>query len=303
MKRFWFLTLVVVVVFSLMFIAGCGTNVEVPPGHVGKKATDSGLSSKIIYPKKLRLSDFCLNCNDLVLAEVADYPVKEKMTIFMPEDELNLTVDTRTVLAVSDSEETIDSIYARLSPKPTPDNRVKIIKMKKIYRTYGEPVIREVVRSELTKYSINEVMANRDKINANLKKRIAKRLESTPLKVPQFGLADIQPPKVILDAKEAAKRRQIKIHEAEAQKKIDLKKAEAALEVAKKQQQVDLKEAETQVLVNKKLAEGVNPAFVTQRSLKVLEKMSQSNNKVFFLTEDVLQNPAMLLGSMYQEKK
>lgn len=295
MKKFvWIL----VGLFIVGMLSGCGTNVEVPPGHVGKKATPSGLSEKVIFPKKLRLSNLCLNCDDLVLAQVSDFSVKEKMTVFMPKDELNLTVDIRAVVQVSDDKQDINSVYNRLSPVETGQSRTKIIGMSKIYKTYGDPIIRETVRSELTKHSIAEVMSNRDLINQNMVKTVQNKLNKTPLTVVHFGLADIQPPKVILDAQEAAKRRQIEIKKAEAQKMIDLKKAEAALEVAKKQQQVDLKEAETQVLVNKKLAEGVSDAFVTQRSLKVMDQLSNSDNKVFFFTEDVLKNPATLFGAL-----
>ena len=86
--------------------------------------------------------------------------------------------------------------------------------------------------------------------------------------------------------------------QAEMVRLLALKQAEAALEVAVKQQQVDLKEAETQVLVNKKLAEGVNDAFVTQRALRSLQALAENENTVFFLPMEALKNPAMLLGAM-----
>jgi hypothetical protein len=75
-----------------------------------------------------------------------------------------------------------------------------------------------------------------------------------------------------------------------------LKEAESRLEVAKKQQEIDLLEAETQVLVEKKLAESVSKAFVTQRALKVMEVMAKSNNKVFVIPNEALQNPSMMMG-------
>ena len=142
-----------------------------------------------------------------------------------------------------------------------------------------------------------QVMENREEISAELSKKVRARLKSTPITTIRFGLADVQPPKVIVDAQEAAKKREIEIQKAQADKIIKLTEAEAALEVAIKQQDVDLKEAETQVLVNKKLAEGVTQAWVTQRSLKVLEKL-QNGNHVILMPTEAYSNPAMMVGIM-----
>jgi hypothetical protein len=81
---------------------------------------------------------------------------------------------------------------------------------------------------------------------------------------------------------------------------VKLTEAQAALEVAKKQQEVDLVEAETQARVNEVLAKGVTPAFVTQRMIKVLEELAKSPNKVFIVPDEVLGNPALMLGISQQ---
>ena len=39
-------------------LSGCGTAVEVPPAHVGKLSTESGLQEGIIHPSKFRLEGF-----------------------------------------------------------------------------------------------------------------------------------------------------------------------------------------------------------------------------------------------------
>ncbi|KOR32472.1 hypothetical protein TI05_07075 [Achromatium sp. WMS3] len=291
--------LIPILMITPLLLNGCGQVAEIPPAHVGKLSTPSGLQKGIIYPSKIRLSSFCVTCDNLILAEASDYPVKESMQIFMPKDKLNLQVDVRGTFSISNDPQNIDNIFARIPAQPINDRLSKITTMQ-VYVTYAQPIVRETVRSVITRYDIMQIMSNRDVISQELAKLVSKRLQGTPITTIRFGLADMQPPQVILEAQEAAKKREIEIQRAEADKLVKLKEAEAAYEVALKQQQVDLKEAETQVLVNQKLSEGVNSAFVAQRALRILEKLAESNNKVIFLPTEALSNPAILLGPINQ---
>ena len=110
-----------------------------------------------------------------------------------------------------------------------------------------------------------------------------------------MGLSNIIPPDVVVIAQEQAKKREIEIQKAEADRVVQIKEAETAFAVAKKQQEVDLLEAETQVLVDKKLSEGVTEAFVVQRAMKALDKLVEKNN-VIFLPHEALTNPAIMMG-------
>lgn len=285
------------VVLATVMLVGCGRVVEIPPATVAKLSTPSGLSSEIINAGKIRLSDLCITCDSIVLLEASDIGVKETMTLFIPKDKLNLQVDVRGTMSLANDPATINNVFSRITPKAI-DDRVSIIGISRVYSTYAAPVVRTAVRSVLTKHGIMDIMANREALSSEMATQIKEKLRGTPITVLRMELADLQPPAVIVTAQEKAKEREIAIREAEANKLVALKEAEAALEVAIKQQEVDLKEAETQVLVNKKLAEGVNKAFVIQRSLKVLEKMSNSNNKTFFLPQESFTNPALLLGAV-----
>lgn len=278
-------------------LSGCGRVVEIPPAHVGKLSTKNGLQEEIISPSKIRLSSMCITCDNIILAEASDYPAKESLVIYMPKDQLNLKVDLRGIVTISANKKNMNQIFDRVTADKTENNRVKIIPLSSVYNIYAQPVIREVVRSSMTKYSIAQVMENRSQVSTELMQEIREKLATTPITVKQLGLADVQPPQVIVKAREAAKEREIAIQRAEADKQVKLKEAEAALEVAKKQQQVDLKEAETQVLVNKKLAEGVNQAFVTQRWLKVMDQLSKNTDgKVIILPFEAMKNPSIMMG-------
>lgn len=292
--------------FAVIGLTACGEPVEVPPAHVGKLSTESGLQEGIIPPSKFRLEAFCINCDNLILVETSDYAVKEQMKVFIPKDQLNLDVDTRGIFSVSADEQNVEKIFNRITSTSigTGSNRIRNISMNHVYQIYAQQVIREITRSILAEHTIMEIMSNRDQISTLLFQRVVKELKGTPIKVIRFGLADVQPPMVVINAQEARKKREVEIQRAEADKLVKLKEAEAALEVAIKQQQVDLKEAETQVLVNKKLAEGVNTAFVTQRWLKIMERMANNPDaKVFVLPSQAIGDPALMMSINQQALK
>lgn len=292
MKRILTALFLVIGAFSL---TACGETVEVPTAHVGKISTANGLKEGIITPSKLRLSNLCMTCDDLIIAETSDYQVKESMVLFMPKDQLNLTIEVRGTLATSEEQGDLEQIFARVSAQPL-SARVDVIPSMKVYETYAQQIIREKVRSVVSEYTIAELMANRDSISIEIRDTVVSALDGRPVKVLNFGLADLQPPEIIVTAEEKRKQREIAIREAEADKEIRLKQAQADLEVAELQQSVELKEAETQVMVEKKLKEGFSQAYVAQRGLRILESIANSDNKVILLPSDAITDPSIMMG-------
>lgn len=296
------------VTLASVFLAACGPQVEVPTAHFGKRTDANGLRAEIIPPSKFRLERFCLVCDSLILLQAPDLGFKESMTIWMPKDDLNLTVDVRGIASIAPNENTINRVFSRIDADQKIDSRVSRISMDKVYMTYAYPVIRRVVRSTISNYSIGFIMEHKEEVSTELEKQVGIALKSTPVGISNFGLADVQPPELIVTAKAQAKEREIAIQKAEADKQVALrtaeankevalKRAEADYEVAQQQQRVDLKEAETQVLVNMKLSEGVNEAFVVQRSLKALEALSKNpEGKMIILPMEALRNPGMIMG-------
>lgn len=288
-------------VLLVAVLGGCGSRVEVPTGHVGKVLAPSGLESGIKSPSTFRLpwvAPWSANYR-LILAEVSDTAKEEHMKVFMPEDNLNLEFDLRMVLAIPAEEQRIENIFSRLTPETTGSDSVLRIDFDKVYETYGKNPVREVARAVVAKYTITHVLTNREAVSAEIQAAVTKALKDSPLVVLNAGLADVQPPQVIVAAQEAAKEREIAITKAEAQRAVEMTEADTKLQVAKKQQEIDLVEAETQARVNEVLAKGVTPAFVTQRMIRVMEEMAKSPNKVFFIPEAALQNPAMMMGVMH----
>lgn len=274
---------------------GCGQVVEVPPAHKGKIFTSGGYQKGIVSPSSLILPYERRTEPFLVVAEVSDQSKEEKMSIPMPLDNLILEFDVRGTFCVTSEASKLEDVFQRLAPSNNKEF-VRRIDFDDIYTTYALPIIRTQSRNVITKYKIEYVLKNMEAVSNEMTTAIRQDLENTPVRCAMLGLSGMRPPKVIIEAQEAAAAREIAIQQAEADKLVSLKKAEAALEVAKKQQQVELIEAETQVLVDKKLAEGVSDAWLRQRGLAVLEKMCAGDNKIIFLPTEALQNPGIMMG-------
>ena len=255
-------------------IFGCGAAVEVPPAHVGKILTKNGYAPETITPSKFRLQPCAAYCDKLVLLQASDVGLKESMTVFMPEDKLNLTVEIRGTYSVAASQKHVDQLFDRMVSQHL-SRRTDIISAPSVYTTYGQQAVRGIVRSEITKYTIADVLSQREAIGQNIHAAISQKLNgtNTPIIVSRFELAEVQPPDVIVGAQEAAKRREIDIQKAEADAQVQLVEAERALEVAKMQRAVDREKAQAIAEQNKIAAASITPQLLAYRRLEAAERI------------------------------
>lgn len=275
------LSTILFVLVGLLLVGGCspivGQQVLVPPAYVGKILTRDGYKPNTVTPSRFRLERCWAYCDSLILLEVSDKSYKESFKLFMPKDQLNVQFDVRMVLTVN--RKAINNIFDRVSP----DNGV--IPFTQLYNTYAKPVIRDVVRQVVAKYTINEVASSRERISEELFVQVEQSLKGTAIKIKRFGLAEVQFPDVITTAKEnAAKRRE----EIEQEKAIFEKQKivmERQLEEAKMQRAIEREKAQGTKEVNNILSTSVNDKYLAYRGLEVLEKMAQSSNKVFVPVE------------------
>ena len=286
------IALMLVATLTVASLSSCGKRVEVPLAFVGKVKTKEGLQTELHGPSVFSLPFDPMTPPSLILVETSHFAIEEQMNVYMPRDKMNLAVDLRGTFFITADQ--ADDILANVRADQW-KSRISAVSSEQVYKVYASQAIRTKARSLLTQYSIMEVMENRDAISIELREEIGAELTGSPIGIIRLALAEAQPPKVMLDAQESAKKREIEIQEAEADKMVKMTEADAALEIARKQQQIDLLEAETQVLVEQKLSESVNEAFVTQRSLRILEEWGGSQNKVMVLTGEVFANPSLIL--------
>lgn len=269
---------------AMLGLAACGEQVEVPPASKGMILTSVGYQGDILPPSRFRL-DWCWAlCDKLVVIEAGDAGMVEPLQVLMPKDNLMLGVDVRFTLGLSDDRESILSVFDRVTPQRLPSGNYGTT-LGQVYEVYGTAIVRNVVRSTLSEYTIAEVAANQAAVSEKLRQDVSAALARTPLQIKQFGLADINYPRIVQDAMEATRARLIAIEQAEANAQVSIREAQARLEVARAEREADLLEAATIAEANMLLAEGVTPALIRYRELQVLERMADNRNAVFFPVE------------------
>ena len=266
----------------LLLLAACGDKVEVPPTFQGKVLTKNGYAPEIIPPSKFRLEPCFFYCDKLVVVQVADRGVKESFQLFMPKDQLNMRFDLRGTFSIRPTADSINQILDRVTAKHAEGGDFdRYVSFDMVYAVYGKPLIRDVVRSTMAQYSINDVASNREAINAKILEALRDHLAKTPIEVQRAGLADVQFPKIIVDAKAKAKEREVAIQQAQAEKQIALVNLQKDLEVARANRNIRKERAKTILEENEIISKSVTPDYLAYRRLEVLEKLATSPNAVF----------------------
>ena len=259
-------------------LAACGTRVEVPPAHVAKVMTKDGYKPDTIGTSKFRLEWCWAYCDKLVLLDASDQAVSEKMELFMPQDKLNMSFDLRLTMIINPQK--YEELFARIPP--VDQNGVDYISWAKAYQTYAEQIVRAEAREFLSQFTIAEIASSRESVNSQLSERLTKSINSkTPFQVRYVGLADIQYPKIIVEAQENAAQRREQIQQEEAQLEISKVTLERQLQEQRLQRSIDVEKAQAEAEVARIQAKSLTPEYIRYRELQILEKMADSDNKIF----------------------
>lgn len=247
-------------------LTGCGSGVEVPPAHVGKIMTKDGYQDNLIPTSKFRLHTCLVYCERLVLLDISDKSYLEPLSIFIPEDKLNLGVEVRTTLSVNPRKTT--ELFGALSPTGV-NSTTSLIDSATIYKTYASQIIQAEVRQYLSKYSIAEIASSNEKMNNDIRQTLTKVIEErTPFSVRYVGITNIKYPKIITDAQEAAAERRERIQQEEAQLQISKVKLERELQEARLTRAIEKEKAETEAIAQTLLAESVDGRVLELRKLE-----------------------------------
>ena len=269
---FKILKAVVVISVLAVSLAGCAPQVQVPPAYVGKILTKDGYKPETVTPSKFRLEYCMVYCDQLILLQASDQSKTEPFQIFLPKDQLNMKLDVRMTLSVN--KDMIEFIYDKVPAKGS------VI-------SFDDIVVRDGIRQVGTKYTINEIASSREQVSAELNAAVGRALSDKPIILQNLGLADVQFPPVITQAKEKAAERREQIEREKAQLELQRVTMERDLEQAKMQRAIDREKAEATKEVNEILSKSVTDKYLAYRSLEVLEKLAVSENKVFVPMEAV----------------
>lgn len=268
-----------------LVLVGCGMAVEVPPAHVGKIMTKDGYQDNLIPTSKFRMDACWAYCDRLVLLDVSDKAFSENLSIFIPQDKLNIGVNIQATLSINPAKTT--ELFGSLSPQEV-SGYVSRIENRQIYHTYASQIIQKEVREYLSQYSISEIASSNEKINNDLQVKLSDVLSRrTPFSVRFVGITGLTYPKIITDAQEAAAKRREDIQQEQAKLEISQTVLTRQLKEAQLERAIEKERAETEAMAQRLLAETVNPNVL---------KLRQLENERFWIERWNGQLPTTVLG-------
>ena len=161
---------------------------------------------------------------------------------------------------------------------PMNDN---IVTTKEVYNTYGKMVVLNTAREVISKYNVDEVNTNYARITVELYNAIKPKLKGLPIDISDVTLGNIQYPKIVTSAIEAAKQRRMEIEKEQAQVQIELTKAKGREQVAKANYRVRMLEAKQIRDYNKMINSGLTDDLIELKKIEVQMKLAENlgNNK------------------------
>lgn len=248
-------------------LVGCGERVEVPPAHVGKVMTKDGYQENTVPTSKFRLPWCWTYCDKLVLLNASDQAVSEELTVFMPEDKLNLKTTVKVTLSLDPKK--VDPLFSSIAPVFDQATDSTYIPLNKVYQTYAQQIILTEAREYLSKYSIAEVASNLERVNNELREQLTKSIQArSPFTVRNVGITNVDYPKIITDAQENAAERREKIQQEEAQLAISKVSLERELQETRLRRQIELEKAQIEAQAQRIQREVVDEKVLALRQLE-----------------------------------
>lgn len=254
---------------AAIMLTGCEVS-TVPPAAKGKILSSSGYSADVKETGKYWLFGF----KNMVILDTSTRMISENINVKMS-DNLDLPFQLHFRTRIQGDDKTINAMFNDITHD---DYRVSL---NKVYQVYGRNVVTNAARSVMSKYKVAEVAANFEKINNDIYAEINKRMVGSPLEVSDVTLANISYPPVITQAVEKQQERELAIVTEKNQQAIEMLKKENQLKLADADYAIRVKKAEAVREENRITSEGLNTTLLHYRNLEVMEKLAESENKVF----------------------
>lgn len=289
----------VVAILSLSF-ASCGS--VVPPGKkviILKPNGESMIIEKGVYRAWGRDRMYFV---DQKLKSFTE----DKMQILCADD-INMTVDVKTVLSFDVSKESIEFIKQKIPAAKTEEGEE--LSLDKFYEMAIRDIVRSSARNVVSVEETDNVRPNRQQIEADIGAAVVSRLTELkyPVKVSASMLSNIDYPQSVTQMRERIK--QAELHDQELAAEAEALLAEAQRQVAIEQEnaKVRMVKAQAQADENEILTKSLTPEFLMWRQLEVLEttaaKLAEgASNTVFMMPYQTmtpeLMNTAMIKTSV-----
>lgn len=259
-----------VVAIMLSMAAGCSFE-SVPPASKGKILTTAGYSPDVLEPGKYTL----WGRDQMVILQTNTNIYKERVDIVLA-DKLTLKADIRFRGRIAGNSAVLNSMFNDIVAG---DDRT--IAFDEVYGIYGKMIVRNKTREIISQYSVEDVHKNYSRLSKEISTALVEAFKSTPLEISDVALGQIEYPKVVNEAINAAKERELAIKKEQAQAEIELTKKKNERLLAEADYQIEITKAKAVRDKNKIIGQGVTKELLQLRALEVQEKMAENDNAVF----------------------
>lgn len=267
-----------IIVAVLLLVTGCTE--RVPPGFIGMRMTSKGLGSNILAPGNHDV----YGRDRLILVESQEPTMSEKLNVLC-KDDLNFGFDIKirshiSIKDVKSLKQTLDRQGANMDWSA---GSVGVLKYEHVYNNYVKPAARAVARRVVSKYETTAIREHRAQIDKAIDEQVRKAMEGTPVEITSVLSSNYDYPKVITDAVEAKRKKQIQIEEEDASRAIELAKANNRMLVAQKMKAARAAEGEAEAAYIKITGNALSKQFLALRRIEAdlaLYERIQAGDKV-----------------------
>jgi hypothetical protein len=224
----------------------------------------------------------------LITLQTNTQTYKETVNVVL-QDKLTLHVDIRFRGRIAGSDVVIDSMFNDIVAGDD-----DLIVFNDVYGIYGRMAVRNVTREIIGQYSVEDVHKNYSRLSEEIGKALLPALQGTPMEISDIALGNIAYPKVVTDAINAAKERDLAIKKEEAQAKIDLTKKKNEQVLAKADYDIEVTKAKTVRDSNKILGQSITPQLLDLKRLEALKLMAENERAVFMPVEAMTSTGAQM---------
>jgi len=239
-------------------------NETVPAGYVGKIMGKNGWQPEVYPPSRIWLANnvWDINHEHLFLVQTTTQKFVQPIRVLL-KDKLTLNAEIVFMGRITQNKKILNGLF---NDMPMNDN---VVKTSEVYNTYGKMVVLNTARDVISKYTVDDVNKNYARITVELYQALLPKLKGLPIDIGDVTIGDIQYPKIVTEAIEKAKQRQMLIQQEQAQVQIDVTKAKGREQVAMAEYRVKMLQAKQIRDFNKMIASGLTPDLI---ELKKIEK-------------------------------
>lgn len=238
---------------------------QVPQGHVGKILTKNGFNTEVFPPSKVWVDNgiTAINPDKLILVETTTRKYNEPITVLLS-DKLELQAEiVFRCRTKSDDQVILNGIFNDIKLDDS------VITTDEVYNIYAKMVILNTARSVISKYNVDEVNQNYERITTELYLAVKPKLENLPIEISDITIGNVRYPATVTAAIEKANERRMLIIQEEANVQIALTKAKGQEEVAKASYNIKMLEAKQTKDYNQMISSGLTKELLELKQLEL----------------------------------